>query len=65
MSGATICPVEREEAYREIFRNDLEPEIEKIKKATNGNFALGSEGFSEEIRSNLGRGGSPGKAGSL
>jgi putative transposase len=55
---------EREEAYRELFRYDLEPgEIDKIRKATNGNFALGNERFSEEISKNLGRRVSPGKAG--
>jgi putative transposase len=55
---------EREEVYRELFRYELEPgEIYKIRKATNGNFALGIEIFSEEIRSNLGSGVSPGKAG--
>ena len=55
---------EREEAYCELFRYDLEPgEIDKIRKATNGNFALGNERFSEEISKNLGRRVSPGKAG--
>ena len=55
---------EREEAYRELFRYDLEPkEIDKIRKATNGNFALGNERFSEEISRNLGRRVSPGQAG--
>lgn len=54
----------REEAYRELFRQDLEPaEIDKIRKATNGNFALGNERFSDEISRNLGRRVSPGKAG--
>jgi putative transposase len=34
---------ERQLAYREVFRHELEPgEIDKIRKATNGNFALGS-----------------------
>lgn len=55
---------ERVEVYWELFRYELEPgEIDKIRKATNGNFALGIEIFSEEIRSNLGSGVLPGKAG--
>jgi len=55
---------EREGAYRELFRYDLEPgEIDKIRKATDGNFALGSERFSEEISRKLSRRVSPGKAG--
>jgi putative transposase len=37
---------ERQFAYRELFRHELEPgEIDKIRKATNGNFALGSSRF--------------------
>jgi len=55
---------DREEVYRELFRYELEPgEIDKIRKATNGNCALGSERFSEAIGRNMGRGVSPGKAG--
>ena len=55
---------ERTLAYRELFRNELETgEIDKIRKATNGNFALGSSHFQDEIGSMLGRRVSPGKAG--
>ncbi|MDU9049764.1 MAG: transposase [Candidatus Electrothrix sp. Rat3] len=55
---------ERQLAYRELFRHELEPgEIDKIRKATNGNFALGSTRFGEEISEMLGRRVTPGKAG--
>ena len=55
---------ERQFAYWELCRHELEPgEIDKIRKATNGNFALGSSRFSEEISKMLGRRVTPGKAG--
>ena len=55
---------ERQLAYRELLRHELEPEeIDKIRKATNGNFALGSSRFTEEISEILGRRVTPGKAG--
>lgn len=55
---------EREMAYREFFRHELESgEVDKIRKATNGNFALGNDRFFEEISRNLGCRVSPGKAG--
>jgi putative transposase len=55
---------ERISAYRELFRHELEPgEIDKIRKATNGNFALGSNHFQEEIGNMLGRRVAPGQAG--
>jgi putative transposase len=55
---------EQGSAYRELFRYDLEPgEIDRIRKATNGNFALGSRRFQEEIGSMLGRRVIPGQAG--
>ncbi len=55
---------ERELAYRELFRYELEAgEIEKIRKATNGNFALGNTRFPEEIGKSLDRRVTPGKAG--
>jgi putative transposase len=42
----------------------MEPgEIDKIRKATNGDFALGNARFSETISINPGRRVSPGKAG--
>lgn len=55
---------ERQMAYRKLFRYELESgEIEKIRKATNGNFALGNNRFKEEISEMLGRRVTPGKAG--
>jgi putative transposase len=54
----------RQFAYRELFRHELDPgEIDKIRKATHGNFALGSSRFAEEIGEMLGRRVTPGKAG--
>jgi putative transposase len=51
-------------AYRELFRHELEPgELDKIRKATNGNFALGSNHFQKEISLVLGRRVAPGKSG--
>ncbi|MCP3942080.1 MAG: transposase [Desulfobacteraceae bacterium] len=55
---------ERVSAYREFFMNELDPvEIDKVRKATNGNFALGSNRFQEEIGNMLGHRVSPGQAG--
>lgn len=55
---------ERQLAYRELFRYELESgEIDKIRKATNGNFALGSSRFTDEVSETLGRRVTPGKAG--
>lgn len=54
----------RQVAYRELFRYELESEeIDKIRKAANGNFALGTKGFEDEISEMLGRRVSRGKAG--
>lgn len=54
----------REAAYRELFRYVLEPAmIDEIRRATNGNFALGSERFGEQIALVLGRRAMPGKSG--
>jgi putative transposase len=55
---------ERQLSYRELFRHELDPgEIDKIRKATNGNFALGTSRFAREISEMLGRRVTPGKAG--
>ena len=55
---------ERQRAYRKLFRYELEPGvIDEIRKATNGNFALGSSRFKQEISVMLGRRVTPGKAG--
>lgn len=51
-------------AYKELFRHELEPDkIDKIRKATNGNFTLGSGRFAKEISEILKRRVTPGKAG--
>ncbi len=55
---------ERQMAYRELFRYELESEeIDKIRKATNGNFVLGNEWFTNKISAILGRRVIPGKPG--
>jgi len=54
----------RRSAYAEFFKHELEQgEIDKIRKATNGNFSLGSDRFQDEIGCMLGRRVVPGQAG--
>ncbi len=54
----------RQEAYRNLFAHELESEvIDQIRHATNGNFALGTARFTDEIAATLGRRVTPGKAG--
>ena len=54
----------RQAAYRELFRYELEPGIvDKIRRATNGNFVLGSERFAAEVATVIGRRALPGKPG--
>ncbi|MCE9568451.1 MAG: transposase [Rhodocyclales bacterium] len=56
--------VTRQAAYRELFRYALEPGlIDQIRRATNGNFALGSERFAAAAAATLGRRVLPGKSG--
>ena len=51
-----VDAAERTAAYRELFRYELESgEVDKIRKVINGNFALGSSRFQEEISNMLGR----------
>lgn len=51
-------------AYRELFRYELEPGlVDQIRRATNGNYALGSTLFTEQIATALGRRVTPGKSG--
>ena len=51
-------------AYRELFRHELEPdELNAIRKATNGNFALGNERFADQVAAMIGRRVTPGKSG--
>lgn len=55
---------QRQAAYRELFRFELEPGvIDQIRKATNGNFALGNPRFADQVSELLGRRASPGKSG--
>ncbi len=54
----------RQAAYRELFLHELDPEsIDQIRRATNGNYALGSELFKKEISEVTGRRVEPGKSG--
>ena len=51
-------------AYRELFRYQLDPGIvDQIRFATNGNYALGTSRFQEQITEILGRRAQPGKSG--
>ncbi|WP_423820570.1 transposase [Salinisphaera sp. SPP-AMP-43] len=57
-------PAERQAAYRELFRYELDPGlVDEIRKATNGNYVLGSDRFEAEIAAALGRRVSRGKSG--
>ncbi len=57
-------PTDRHASYRELFRYELEPGlVDEIRRATNGNFALGNARFSEEVASLLGRRVTRGQAG--
>lgn len=54
----------RQTAYRELFRHELEPGlVDEIRRATNGNYALGSPLFAEQIGAALGRRVRPGSPG--
>lgn len=54
----------RQSAYRELFRYQLEPKIvDEIRQATNGNYVLGNTDFVQQIERALDRRVSPGKAG--
>jgi len=54
----------RQSAYRELFRYELEPGlVDQIRRATNGNYLLGSSQFGEQIAAALKRRAVPGKAG--
>jgi putative transposase len=59
-----IDAVSRQAAYRELFRFELEPGlVDEIRRATNGNFALGNSRFTDEIAAALGRRVTPGQSG--
>jgi len=54
----------RQASYRELFHYALEPGlVDKIRRATNGNFALGSERFATQVASMIGRRAAPGQSG--
>jgi len=54
----------RQAAYRELFRYELDIGlVDEIRKATNGNYALGNTLFTEQIAAALGRRVTAGKAG--
>ncbi|MBI5109603.1 MAG: transposase [Rhodocyclales bacterium] len=54
----------RRAAYRELFRHELEPGlVDQIRRATNGNFALGSQSFRDQVTAALGRRASRGAPG--
>jgi len=54
----------RQAAYRELFRYELEPGlVDEIRRATNGNYALGNESFAAQVTAALGRRATPGKSG--
>lgn len=51
-------------AYRELFRYELEPGlVDEIRRATNGNYALGNTAFAGQVAVALGRRVTPGKSG--
>jgi putative transposase len=56
--------MERGAAYRELFRNELDPGmVDQIRAATNGNYVLGNARFQAQIAKALGRRVTPGKSG--
>jgi len=58
------APADRHASYSELFRYELEPGlVDEIRRATNGNFALGNARFSEAVASLLGRRVTRGQAG--
>jgi len=62
--GLGTTPQARQAGYRGLFRSELEPEVaHQIRVATNGNYALGSPRFQEQIAQMLGRRVSRAKAG--
>ena len=54
----------RQATYRELFRYELEPGlVDEIRRATNGNFALGCTRFASEVGEMIGRRAVPGHSG--
>jgi putative transposase len=59
-----LTPEQRQANYRELFRHELDPGlVDRIRSATNGNFALGDHRFAEQVAATLGRRVVPGKPG--
>lgn len=59
-----VSETERQAAYRELFRYQLDPGlVDEIRKATNGNYALGDERFTQQIAQALGQRTTRGSAG--
>lgn len=57
-------PVERRQSYRELFRHELDSGlVDEIRRATNGNYALGTERFEADVAATLGRRVTPGQPG--
>lgn len=55
---------QRQAAYRELFRYQLEPGlVDHIRRATNGNYALGNEQFAAQVNAALGQRAIPGQSG--
>jgi putative transposase len=63
-AGLALEAASRQAAYRELFRHELEPAlVDQIRRATNGNFALGNERFATDAAATLGRRVLPGRPG--
>jgi putative transposase len=57
-------PVAREKAYRDLFDTPLATKtINKVRRAVNGNFALGDKAFTSALATTLGRRVVPGQGG--
>ena len=55
---------QRQAAYRELFRCELDPGlVDQIRRATNGNYALGNAHFVAQVSAALGRRATPGVSG--
>lgn len=59
-----IDPPARQAAYRELFREQLDRGVvDALRRATNGNFALGDSRFAEQVSRAMGQRATPGKSG--
>ena len=62
--GLGLTDEERQAAYRELFRYELDPGlVDEIRRATHGGLVLGSERFAEEVALLAGRRTQRGRAG--